>query len=932
MPAVARELSPAPLAAAVQAPWLPATDVVGDPAVRYGTLPNGMKYAIMRNATPKGAASVRLRFEFGSIGESEKELGLAHFIEHMAFNGTTNVPEGEMIKILERQGLKFGPDTNAATGFDSTTYMLDLPSTDAERLDTAFMLMREVASELKFDAAAVDRERGVILGERRSRENAQLKRAIDTLAFTGPDTPYAKRLPIGTVDVISTASDATLRDLYRRYYRPELATLVFVGDADPALIEQKIRAKFSDWKGTGTAGAPLPRGKVDLNRAAAFDTFVDPAIPEYLQITSLRAWDDPKDTLAERRADTVKALAASMFNRRIERIANAPDAVIVGGGMGLDTMRDAARVTVVSLVAKDGYWKDAATIADQELRRALQFGFKPAELDIVKTEMVSKLTQAAQQAESRKNSAIAAGILGVLENNDVFTSPQYDADFVARVAPTITVDEVNAEFRKLWDGSPRLIHASSKTAVTGAQLAEAVAQSSKVAVTAPADVAVKAWAYDSFGTPGKVVQDTRIADLGLRTLKFANNVRLNVKRSDFEPGKVSYLVRMDGGNLAMPKDKPGLGAFVGNMAAFAGTAKHDLEELKTLTAGKQVTPGFVATEGAFVSGGTTNAADLPLQMKLSAAYMTDPGYRPEAQSKWAALMPLFDKQIGSQPAPLLRARLPYLLSGKDARFGIPPVDQLVGRSLDEFKQVYAPISASAPIEITVIGDVDEAVVIDAVSRSFGALPARQAAAPDYAAARAGTWNPGTGTLALTHSGDADQAVAGAVWHTDDDHDLRTEMGLEILANVMDLMLTDTIREKLGASYNASVSSTMSSEYRGFGYITTSSVVDPAKADAVDAAIAEAAAELRAKPIDADMLARAVNPEVESARRTMRENSFWVNMLSDAQARPARLERMRKWVDMLQSVTAADVHRLANAYLTPDRMNRIRVTSEKLAAK
>ncbi|MGI8930987.1 MAG: M16 family metallopeptidase, partial [Sphingomicrobium sp.] len=195
------------------------TDVPADPAIRLGTLANGMKYAIMRNATPKRAASVRLHFDFGSIGEGEKERGLAHFIEHMAFNGTTNVAEGEMVKILERQGLKFGPDTNAQTGFDSTMYLLELPVADAARIETALFLMREVASELTVDPAAVDRERGVLLGERRSRDSFQLNQIIDQLGFQVPGTPYPNRLPIGTEDVLKTASAATIKALYQRYYR-----------------------------------------------------------------------------------------------------------------------------------------------------------------------------------------------------------------------------------------------------------------------------------------------------------------------------------------------------------------------------------------------------------------------------------------------------------------------------------------------------------------------------------------------------------------------------------------------------------------------------------------------------------------------------------------------------------------------------------------
>jgi zinc protease len=183
-----------------------------------------------------------MRFDVGSFAEADDQRGLAHFLEHMAFNGSTNVPEGEMVKILERQGLKFGPDTNAMTGFDQTVYMLDLPKADDEHLDTAMMLMREVASEVKFDPAAVDRERGVILGERRVRDTYQLHQVIDQIGFQLPRAPYANRLPIGTETVLKTAPAARIKNLYQRYYRPENATFVFVGDADPALIEQKLRA------------------------------------------------------------------------------------------------------------------------------------------------------------------------------------------------------------------------------------------------------------------------------------------------------------------------------------------------------------------------------------------------------------------------------------------------------------------------------------------------------------------------------------------------------------------------------------------------------------------------------------------------------------------------------------------------------------------
>ncbi|HEV2044009.1 MAG TPA: pitrilysin family protein, partial [Sphingomicrobium sp.] len=367
------------------------TDVTPDPAIRYGTLPNGMRFAIRRGAVPKGAGAFRLRFEFGSIGEAEGERGLAHFIEHMAFNGSTNVAEGEMVRILERQGLKFGPDTNASTGFDSTTYMLDVPRVDDARLDTALMLMREVAGEVKFDPKAVDRERGVILGERRARDTYQLRQVEDQIGFQVPATPYPNRLPIGTEAVLKTASAETLRNLYHRYYRPEYATLVFVGDADPALIEAKIRKAFSSWKGVGPAGAALPRGAVDLKRPTQFDTFVDPAVATTVTTIAFRPWASPPDTVAERRDDTLRSLAIAMFNRRIERLATAPNSVLLGGGMADGRTEDVALDTSLVVAAKDGAWKDALAVSEQELRRAIDHGFTAAELDLQRADALGRL-------------------------------------------------------------------------------------------------------------------------------------------------------------------------------------------------------------------------------------------------------------------------------------------------------------------------------------------------------------------------------------------------------------------------------------------------------------------------------------------------------------------------------------------------------------
>jgi zinc protease len=885
----------------------------------------------MHNATPKGTASMRLQFAFGSIGEADNQRGLAHFIEHMAFNGSTHVLEGDMVKILERQGLKFGPDTNAVTGFDTTTYMLDLPQADDEHIDTAMFLFREVASEVKFDPAAVDRERGVILGEERARDNFQYHQVVDQLGFQVPDTPYPKRLPIGIDAVLKTASADTIKDLYHHYYRPENATLVFVGDADPAAVEAKIRKVFGDWKGVGPSGAPLPRGKVDLARAASFDTFVDPAVATTVNYTVERPWNDPADTLAERHHKIAQAMATAMFNRRLQKLADAPNSPLLGGAMGTDEQYDAARSTSVTLAAKEGDWKDALTTAEQEVRRALKYGFTATELKTQVTDTTGALHAAAEQESTRTNQSLAGIILSVIGRDKFVTTPKFAAAEFDSVAKTLTPAEVNAAFRELWTGSAPLIHVSAKQDIPAGQIAAAFDGSRAVAVAAPKEAAVKAFAYQSFGKPGTVASDTRIADLGVRTVRFANNVRLNIKKTDFETGRVRFLVRLGDGILDLPKDQPGLGPMLTMTSAAGGLKKHSLEDLKELLAGKVITVGTSVTDNAFVATGATTPQDLALQMKVSAAYLLDPGFRPEAANKWAQVVPVAEKQVDAQPEAVAAVRLPVLLANGDQRFGLPDGAVLSKRNFDEARTALAPVIASGPIEITIVGDVNENAAIAAVASTFGALPARKLSDPIPAAVRTASFRSDRSPIVLTHDGPDDKAMVEAVWPTTDDSNYREVVGLELLKDVLDLMLTDSVREKLGDSYGVSLASNMSDTFPGFGYLSAAAVVAPDKTDEVEQAIAQAAAELRTKPVTADLLARALNPELERADHADRDNGYWLAALSKAQSEPARLERIREKKKMLQSITPADIQKLAQEYLQPTRVQKVRIISSKLAA-
>jgi zinc protease len=315
-------------------------------------------------------------------------------------------------------------------------------------------------------------------------------------------------------------------------------------------------------------------------------------------------------------------------------------------------------------------------------------------------------------------------------------------------------------------------------------------------------------------------------------------------------------------------------------------------------------------------------------MKISAAYLTDPGFRPEAQSQWVAAVPIIEKQLDAQPQTVAKSRLPTLLASGDYRFGLPEADVLSKRNLGEAKAAMTSVLATAPIEITIVGDIDEDAAIKAVAASFGALPKRALISTVDPAARRAVFRTDRAPIVLKHDGPADQALVGAVWPTDDDHDFRKVVGLTMLKDVLDLMLTDSVREKLGDSYGVSVASSMSDAFSGFGYLSASAIVAPDKIDEVQSAFAEAAKELRDKPIGNDLLVRARNPELEAVDRAMRDNGFWIGSLARAQSEPERLDRVRKIKAELLAVTPAELQALAREYLKPATVVHAKIVSDK----
>ncbi len=934
-PALLAQDAAAPAAVQVgeAAGGIPAWNITGadfpaDQDVTFGRLPNGMRYALMRNTNPQGEAAVRFTVAVGAREEADAENGAAHFVEHMAFNGSANIPEGQLLPMLERLGLAFGADTNAATGMDFTTYKLQLPRTNDEMVDTAIRIIREMAGELTFDPAAVDRERGIIMNEAQVRNDAGRRRAADYLQTALPGSRIGQRVRADS-ERISNISAADLRTFYDAYYRPERATLAIVGDFDVAAMEAKIKAAFSDWRGKGAARnayrSPLPDGA----GTPAIAAFVDPAIPEIIELQRISAWEPEINTVADARADVLRAIGAAALSNRIGVLSRTPDAPTLGAQAADQPLFRSAQSFGMLIVGKDGKWREALGLAERELRRAHLHGFTAAEIAEAKANIETALANAAAQAAGRDSAAIAEGLVDASLRDAVWTSPALDLEFYRAVAPSLTPEAVSEAFRAAWQGAPTVVHVSTKTPIEGGAqtIAAALGESAAVAVTAPTEAADIQFAYDEWGVPGKIVADETIADLGIRTVRFANGLQLNLKTTTFEPGKIAFSLRVGDGLAGFPKDRQGLRELLPVVASIDGLEKHSVDELRRVLAGKAVGIALDAEIDALVANGETTPDDLKLQLDLLAAQLTAPGWRPETAAQLAAIGPIIVNQLKANPTGVLSVSIGSVVAGNDGRFGVSDTAALAQVSLDDLRAVIAPQLAQGPLALGLVGDFDADMAIAAVAGTLGTLPARAARSETMGDAPAASFAGDRTVRVLTHSGAADQGALALSWPTTDASDQRDDTARDLLAAVLNLRLTEKLREELGSTYSPNAYSYSHPSLTGFGYMAAFATVPASAMDATAAAIREIAAELAAKPPAADLLERARNPVRADYDRDATQNSGWIDLVAAAQSDPSLLDRRRKRMAIIDSITPADLQAAAQRYLTGSAPIEVRVVPQ-----
>ena len=920
-------VTPSPAREATQAvpstgstPWLyKGSDIPPDREWVFGELPNGLRYAVRKNGVPPGQISIRMAIDAGSLNETDGEKGYAHFNEHLSFRGSRYVPDGEAKRLWQRLGATFGSDTNASTTPTQTIYKLDLPAATAAGLDESLKVLSGMMAAPDITQAEVDAERRTVLAELREGDGPgrRVGEATREVFFAGQ--LLGQRDPIGDVASLNAATPATLRGFHDRWYRPERAVLVIVGDGETATFEALARKYFSDWRGIGPSPADTNFGVPSPN-APRERVVVEPGLPLAVSMAVLRPWHQKNDTVEYNRGKLIETLALRLISRRLEERARGGGSFLTAE-VGQDDVSRSVDVTYIQVVPLAANWQAAvhdvrAVIADALIRPSAQ-----SDIDREATEFASGLQAGVEQARTQSGGGLADTLVEAVNIRETVASPQVARDVFSNMKARLTPANIMAATRRMFSGTALRAILTTPKPLPGAdaQLLAAISADVKPGNAQSAQRPVGIDALPKLGTPATVVKRVTIPGVDLQVAELSNGVRVLVFANPAEAGKIYVSARFGHGMKALPANLPTPAWAASGALLESGIGTLDANALDRLTSGRRMSMAFAIGDDAFVLRGATRAADLDDQLRLMATKLQFPRWDNAPVERVRAATLSGYATIGASPAGVLRHELPGLLHGGDARWVEPVLAQIQALTPSSFRALWEPLLKSGPIELSIFGDIDADKAFAAAAATFGALPPRAdtPVIPSSAQTKgvAATAQP----LIRTHSGPADQAIGVLAWPTaGGSGEIYESRKLDILAAIFNDRMFAQFREGEGASYSPNVSSNWPAQMPGGGSFIVTSQVKPANVDRFFVLARKIAVELASQPVTADELTRAIGPTKQAIARASSGNTFWLNELSGTTSDPSRLQNVATLASDYERITPAELQVTAKRWLMPEK--------------
>lgn len=914
--------------------WLyEGTDIPPDIGWRFGTLQNGLRYAVRRNGVPPGQVSIRLRVDVGSLHEAPGEEGWAHLIEHLSFRESRYLRNGEARREWQRLGVSFGSDSNATTAPTETIYQLDIPAATPQSFADSMRLLSGMIREPVLNTATVDAERPIVIAERRERDGVQNRLADASREHFFAGQRLASHSPIGTEASLNAANAAGILAFHQRWYRPERVVIAIAGDMDPAMLEQAVIQNFSDWRGVGQAGTEPDFGRPNPALPVA-RVIVEPTQPMVVSLATIRPWQRVTDSIVYTQGLMLDTLASMIINRRLEERARGGGSFLAAE-VDLDKPSRSADITNVTIVPLEGDWRAAINDVRSIIAAARQSPPTEAEIQREYANIETYLTREAANMQNEAGTKQADDLMHAVDIGETTTSPDHALALWRSIRSLATPQRMLQQTQSIFRGDTQRVLMTVPAAVNGLEtdLAALVsAQPVRSAESGTDGPAISFADLPRLGTAGTLVSRAPVPQLDMERWELSNGVTAIVRQTNIEPDKVRVRVRFGSGRRGISPSGTNLLWAGGDALVNSGIGRFDQSALDRLVSGRQIGMGFDIDDDAFEFDAETTPGDLRDQLQLLATKLVHPGWQanPVIRARAGRLLS-YDLQRAT-PMAVIENQLQGIVYSNDARFMPPSRAAIEGLTPAAFRAFWEPQLTRGPVEVLIFGDTSGIDLERMLLETFGAMPRRQPLPGVAGGNDVRPLAPPAAPIRLGHGGEASQAAAVIAYPTGGGlAEIRTARQLDVLAEIFNDRLFERLRDQSGASYSQAVSSTWPERLNRGGYLFVGGLVRPQDSDLFYRLAREISTDLATNPVSADELQRARTPLIERVIRASSGNMFWMHYVEGASRDPAVFDALLRFVPDLSQTTPADIQRLARLYLTQERGIPVLILPDAAAA-
>ncbi len=897
------------------------TDIPFNPEVKTGKLSNGLTYYIKNNGKPENKVELRLVVNAGSILEDDDQLGLAHFMEHMNFNGTKNFKKNELVDYLQSIGVKFGAHLNAYTSFDETVYILPIPSEDPEKLEKGFQILEDWAHNALLTNEEIDNERGVVLEEYRLGKGADERMMQKYLPKIMYGSKYAERLPIGTKENLETFDYESLKRFYKDWYRPDLMAVMAVGDVDVTVLEEKIKSHFGK-----IPKAENPRKREVFTVPNHDETFIaiesDKEAPfSRVQVLFKDKGDAKSDkTIEEYRSSMVKSLFSQMINNRLDELRNSEKPPFVFGASyhGGTWSRTKDAYQSFAMTSETGHM-DALKALLEENERVRKFGFKEGEFKRAKKDILSRLEKSFKDKDKTNSNRIVGEYVRNFLSGEAMPGIEWEYNFHKEQLPTITLSEVDALISNYLRDDNRVVvitgpEKDGVTKVTEAEVKELLNTVKTADIKPYEDKAVASSLITDLPAAGGITNMTKDEKLGTTTLTLSNGATVTYKKTDFKNDEILFEAFSFGGTSLYSNEEHIATSFANGGLADAGVNGFDKVAMGKMLSGKIVSVS--PTIGAYSEGfrGSASPKDFEELFQLTHLYFTSLNKDEKAFASYMNKQKAFLGNLMASPQFYFSNEMGKFMNEGNPRYtGFPTPEKMDEADYNlAYKKYKERFADAGDFHFYFVGNIDERKLVEYAAKYLANLPSTSSKetykAPDF--------RPLTGQhTKVIEKGTDPKSSVRITYQGPTEYNAREAHALQSLGEILSIKLIEKLREEEGGVYGAGARGSIRKMPYGWYNFNISFPCGPENVEKLkEASLKEVEKLIAEGPTDKD-LAKVKEAQILERKEKIKENRFWLSLLKNADYQDKDASKIFAYEDDVNSLTKDYLKSIANKYLT-----------------